>query len=368
MSMSWLSWGYPDFAKDQSVQAALEDAPARSPTPSSASSASGAASTASRASTASSPTRPASAGSTATCPAGRSASCDESLELVRDAHGARLGHPPRDGHAHLGHRHEDRPPLSRAERAVHGELGLDRRQVGRRAGRLHGLRPADPEERRACPAKGSPRPAGSATASLPRAGAGDARKPCRDVFKAEIPHYFRHLFTDERSVAPRVEYASGLDGPDPQCVVSIIGCTGDWFGGWDGLTPGTVDQFITADGKGGRLPEVIARGEPAIMVCHWPGIYFNGEEVGFNIFKEVVKRLHARYDNLIWMKLSEIARYWAAKELTRIRPARGPRRDPGAVRLPGLHDRGEGGNPGSVPELSAGDGRSRWRRSLALCS
>ncbi|MFO0953895.1 MAG: hypothetical protein U0835_22615 [Isosphaeraceae bacterium] len=84
----------------------------------------------------------------------------------------------------------------------------------------------------------------------------------RDVFSAEIPHYFRHVFTDERSVAPRVEYASGLDGPDPKCVVSIIGCTGDWFGGWDGLTP-EVDQFITEDGKGGRLPEVIGRGEPA---------------------------------------------------------------------------------------------------------
>jgi hypothetical protein len=142
---------------------------------------------------------------------------------------------------------------------------------------------------------------------------------CRDVFGAEIPHYFRHLFTDERSVAPRVEYASGLDGPDPKCVVSIIGCTGDWFGGWDGLVPGSADRFITEDLKGGRLPEVIEKGEPAVLVCHWPGIYYNGEEIGFNIFKEVVRRTHARYENLIWMKLSEIARYWAAKELTEVR-------------------------------------------------
>jgi hypothetical protein len=36
-----------------------------------------------------------------------------------------------------------------------------------------------------------------------------------------------------------------------------------------------------------------------------------------------VQRLDARYDNLIWMKLSEIARYWAAKELTRIEHAGG---------------------------------------------
>jgi len=141
---------------------------------------------------------------------------------------------------------------------------------------------------------------------------------CRDVFNAEIPHYFRDLFTDERSVAPLVQYASGLDSDDPKCVVSIIGCTGDWFGGWDGLNPGSVDRFITEDLKGGRLPQVIDKGEPAILVCHWPGIYFNGEEIGFNIFKEVVRRIHSKYDNLLWMKNSEIARYWAAKELTKI--------------------------------------------------
>jgi len=141
---------------------------------------------------------------------------------------------------------------------------------------------------------------------------------CRDVFNAEIPHYFRDLFTDERSVAPLVQYASGLDGDDPKCVVSIIGCTGDWFGGWDGLNPGSADKHITEDLSAGRLPQVIEKGEPAILVCHWPGVYFNGTELGFDIFKEVVRRIHARYDNLLWMKQSEIARYWAAKELTQI--------------------------------------------------
>ena len=141
---------------------------------------------------------------------------------------------------------------------------------------------------------------------------------CRDVFGVEIPHYFRHLYTDDHSVAPRVEYASDLTGPDPKCVVSIIGCTGDWFGGWDGLTPGSVDRLITEDLKGGRLPEVIDRGEPAVLVCHWPGIYYNGDEVGFKIFREAVRRIHARYDNLLWMKLGEISRYWAARELTLI--------------------------------------------------
>lgn len=141
---------------------------------------------------------------------------------------------------------------------------------------------------------------------------------CREVFDTPIAHYFRDLFTDDRSVAPRVYYAADLRGDDPHCVVSIIGCTGDWFGGWDGDTPGDADRMISPDLETGRLVDVLERGEPAIMVCHWPGIYYNGRELGFRILKTVVDRLQRRYDRLLWMKLSEIARYWAAKELTGI--------------------------------------------------
>ena len=141
----------------------------------------------------------------------------------------------------------------------------------------------------------------------------------RDVYGSEIPHYFRDAFTEKgKSVAPVVRYPSDLNTPDPKCVVSIIGCTSDWFGGWDGLEAGNVDNFITEDLKSGRMVEVIDSGEPALMLCHWPGIYFNGEKVGFNILKQIVKRLGQKYDNLVWMKLSEVARYWAAKELTKI--------------------------------------------------
>src|SRR5450759_4408797 len=141
----------------------------------------------------------------------------------------------------------------------------------------------------------------------------------RDVYGAEIPHYFRDLFTEKgKSVAPQVLHPFDLNGTDPKCVVSIIGCTGDWFGDWDGLNPGSADKYITEDLLSGRMVDVIDSGEPAIMVCHWPGVYFNGDHVGFNILKQVKKRLDQKYDNLNWMKLSEIARYWAAKELTTI--------------------------------------------------
>jgi hypothetical protein len=137
------------------------------------------------------------------------------------------------------------------------------------------------------------------------------------VYRAEIPHYFRHAFSEGRqSVAPRVEYASGLDGTDPKCVVSIIACTSDWTGNWDASQDPQTDRFISADLSKGRMVDIIERGEPACMLAHWTGIHHNGTERGFRAFQEVVHRLHARYDNLLWMKVSEISRYWAARELT----------------------------------------------------
>ena len=167
----------------------------------------------------------------------------------------------------------------------------------------------------------------------------------RGVYGTEIPHYFRNLSEDgPASVAPRVESASGLAGTDPRCVVSIVGCTGDWFGGWDGLTPGSADRFITADLRSGRMVDVISRGEPAVMVCHWPGIWYNGEETGFRILKTVVGRLREAFDGLIWMKLAEISRYWAARELTSVERDpdgfrfRAPFACPGfTIRLPSPH-------------------------------
>jgi len=140
-----------------------------------------------------------------------------------------------------------------------------------------------------------------------------------EVFGTEIPNYFTDLFTEPgKSVAPLVQGVSGLDGTDPRCTVYIPGCTGDWTGGWDCVNPAGADKFITADGQHGRMVDVIKSGEPALMFGHWTGIYFNGYELGFKVLDEVVQRLRKRFDNLVWMKLSEVARYWAAKELTKI--------------------------------------------------
>ncbi|MCB0689580.1 MAG: hypothetical protein KDC53_23735, partial [Saprospiraceae bacterium] len=161
-------------------------------------------------------------------------------------------------------------------------------------------------------------PGGFGSRNIPNLARG-TQMAVRDVFGGRVAHFFRDVVTDiNQSVQPQVFHAEGLESEEASCSVHIIGCTGDWFGGWDGLNPGDPDRFITPDLNEGRMVEVIESGEPAIMVCHWPGIYYNGDKVGFNIFKTVVSRLHEKYDHLIWLKLSEISSYWAAKEFTRI--------------------------------------------------
>lgn len=169
------------------------------------------------------------------------------------------------------------------------------------------------------PCEGVTTPGGFASKARPQLAEGTFQS-VRDVFQAEIPHYFRDLSSEgTSSVAPLVQNVRKLNTDNPECVVHVRGCTGDWTGGWDNQTPEGADRFITADLSAGRMVDVIRRGEPALMVCHWTGIHFNGRELGFEVFKEVVHRLKSAFDNLIWMKLSEVARYWAAKELTTIR-------------------------------------------------
>ncbi len=166
------------------------------------------------------------------------------------------------------------------------------------------------------PCEGVTTPGGFANRARPQL-AQASFESVRSVFKAGVPHYFRDLHAEgTASVAPIVQNVRDLDSDDPKCVVHVLGCTGDWTGGWDNVEPEGADKFITAVLKSGRMVDVITRGEPAMMVCHWTGIHWNGEEKGFKIFQEVVNRLHARFDNLLWMKLSTLARYWAAKECT----------------------------------------------------
>ena len=148
------------------------------------------------------------------------------------------------------------------------------------------------------------------------------------VYGTDLPHYFKYVSDGDESTQPVLEHVRGLDGEHPRAIVNVPAGTGDWFGGWDGDRPSEGYRYASDDGTSGRMVELIERGEPAIMLCHWPGMYTQGTKDGFEDFKKVVLALRSRFrDETLWMKVSEIARYWAAKELTTIE------RSEGTVRL-----------------------------------
>lgn len=141
-----------------------------------------------------------------------------------------------------------------------------------------------------------------------------------DVYAPEIPHYFKYVNTGKDTTAPKLEHVSGLGTDNVQLTVNVPSGTGDWFGGWQGVDPPEGHRYCNEDASAGRMVELIERGDPAVMLCHWPGMYSNGMKTGFEHFRAVVLALAEKYKRrTVWMKMTEIARYWAAKELTQIR-------------------------------------------------
>jgi len=141
----------------------------------------------------------------------------------------------------------------------------------------------------------------------------------KEVNSNSTPFFFCEVYYRKEDPLPYPKLYS-LDKKKGECCVGIVAGTGDYFAGWEGNNRKAIhcpDMCITEDLKGGRMPELIAAGCPAIMVSHWPGFYFQGEEIGFNIFKTVVERIN-RLPNVLWMKTSEIARYWMAREMVKI--------------------------------------------------
>jgi hypothetical protein len=142
----------------------------------------------------------------------------------------------------------------------------------------------------------------------------------REVYAVDVPHFFKYVSSGDESTEPTVYRLGELVAGTPQVTVSVPAGTGDWFGGWDGDVTSQGFRYCNADATAGRMVELITRGQPAVMLCHWPGMYCHGAKHGFEDFKAIVLALKQRFaDQTLWMKMSEIARYWAAKELTSIR-------------------------------------------------
>jgi hypothetical protein len=141
----------------------------------------------------------------------------------------------------------------------------------------------------------------------------------RDVYGSELPHYFKYVSNGDESTEPKLEAVRDRDSDQPRLTVNVPAGTGDWFGGWDGAEWSDGSKYSNDDATTGRMVELIEQRRPAVMLCHWAGLYGNGDPQGFRDFQKVVVALNKRFkDQTLWMKVSEIGRYWTAKELTKV--------------------------------------------------
>jgi hypothetical protein len=101
------------------------------------------------------------------------------------------------------------------------------------------------------------------------------------------------------------------------------GVEGDHFGRWDNAPEyRDPDFYITEDGEGGRLPQLLARGTRTLIYYgHWQSLRPD-KGIGFGPFHEVAARLKKHYsDRIVWMRPSQIAAYRHTERHTEVRPS-----------------------------------------------
>ena len=131
--------------------------------------------------------------------------------------------------------------------------------------------------------------------------------------------YFLHV-EPNRSVPfvnPRLMY---LDEDSGEAVVSVVSCSRDYLSRQiveeaDGDIHKIADSWISSDGKSGRLIDLYNDGAYLIFHTHWHNTHRIDDNTGFRALKEAIHRIKRNLgDNVLWMRCSEIARYFAASK------------------------------------------------------
>jgi len=136
----------------------------------------------------------------------------------------------------------------------------------------------------------------------------------------KVAWYFLHTEESSKFVMPRMMYMDRWKG---EAVVSMVSCNDDWI--WETMTPEVrsawrdelistyADKYVSADGKSGRLVEVLDAGSYVAFHTHWNSLFSNGARIGMKVMREVFRRINSLLgDRIQWMKFSEVAMLTAA--------------------------------------------------------
>jgi hypothetical protein len=138
----------------------------------------------------------------------------------------------------------------------------------------------------------------------------------RRVHRRPVTWYFLHVAGAGPAHRPSVTWRNPGNG---QVVVSVPANTDDPFWGTQRPMARTlrqaraaarkgVDALLSPDGRGGRIPDVIAQGAPVTILTHWQSLFSDGTCAGLWGLDLLLARLTARYGPKIeWTLCSELA-------------------------------------------------------------
>jgi hypothetical protein len=133
----------------------------------------------------------------------------------------------------------------------------------------------------------------------------------RAVYDRRFSWYFLHMIYDQHDLRPWIALAD-----DEHTLVSIPGTVTDFW--WQTIDSprtdaeyvhGIADKILTADGRGGKVREVLDAGGWPVLVTHWQSLFSNGTETGLAVLDEVGRRVsRALGDEVEWLTCMEMAR------------------------------------------------------------
>lgn len=134
------------------------------------------------------------------------------------------------------------------------------------------------------------------------------------VFGRKLTWYFLHCTEWGKPRQCSIEYKA----PDrDQVVVSVPANTNDIF--WSMEKPTreerlrfiqeSINRLVSADGRAGRIRELMESGHPVVLVTHWQSLYTQGTGLGLEGLTALAERIQKVFgDRLEWVSCSELAR------------------------------------------------------------
>jgi hypothetical protein len=138
------------------------------------------------------------------------------------------------------------------------------------------------------------------------------------TFGRKLSWYFLHMADWGKPQQCYVEYE---DTRHNQVVVSVPANFPDIFWSMDLPTRAerlqfindNIDRVVSADGRSGRLRELIESGQPVILLTHWQSLYTQGTGLGLEGLVALMERIQKVFGNsLEWVTCSERAQRFVA--------------------------------------------------------